>query len=53
MVTNLPPSLRPVRDVRAIHWIKAARKDFEEFPPGARDDLLDALTADTRRSPSR
>ena len=29
---------------REISWIKAARKDFEGFPPGARDTLLDALT---------
>jgi phage-related protein len=45
VVTNLPPSLQSTRNVRAIHWIKAARKDFEDFPRGARDDLLDALTA--------
>jgi phage-related protein len=25
--------------------MKAARKDFEDFPQAARDDLLDALTA--------
>jgi phage-related protein len=34
-----------IRNTRPIHWIKAARKDFEDFPQGARDDLLDALTA--------
>lgn len=33
------------RNTRPIRWIKAARKDFEDFPQGARDDLLDALTA--------
>ena len=33
-----------VRDTRAISWIKAARKDFEAFPEGARDKGLDALT---------
>ena len=33
------------RNTRPIYWIKAARRDFEEFPQGARDDLLDALTA--------
>ena len=32
------------RSTRPIQWIKAARKDFEDFPPGARDALLDALT---------
>ena len=34
-----------MRNTGPIHWIKAARKDFEGFPQGARDDLLDALTA--------
>jgi phage-related protein len=33
------------RNTRPISWIKAARKDFDDFPQGARDDLLDALTA--------
>ena len=33
-----------IRDTRPIRWIKAARKDFEDFPPEARDHLLDALT---------
>jgi hypothetical protein len=33
------------RNTRAVCWINAARKDFEDFPQGARDDLLDALTA--------
>ncbi len=32
------------RDVRPISWIKAAKKDFEDFPTGAQDDLLRALT---------
>jgi phage-related protein len=43
MVTNLP-TYGVSRNTRPINWIKAARKDFEEFPTGARDDLLDALT---------
>jgi len=34
-----------MRDTRPISWIKAARKDFADFPPAARDELLDALTA--------
>jgi phage-related protein len=34
-----------IRNTRPIRWVKAARKDFEDFPQGARDDLLDALTA--------
>jgi phage-related protein len=33
-----------VRKTRPIQWIKAARKDFEEFPLGARQDLARALT---------
>jgi phage-related protein len=33
------------RAVRPISWIKAARKDFQGFPLGAKDDLLDALSA--------
>ncbi len=34
-----------IRNTRSIQWMKAARKDLEDFPQGARDDLLDALTA--------
>jgi phage-related protein len=33
-----------VRDTRKISWIKAARKDFEEFPKDVQSDMLDALT---------
>lgn len=33
-----------LRETRPIQWIKAARKDFLEFPREARDHLLDALT---------
>lgn len=33
------------RNTRPISWIKAARRDFEEFPKGAQGDLLEALTA--------
>lgn len=33
-----------VHNTRPVHWIKAARKDFEDFPQEARDNLLDALT---------
>ena len=32
------------RKTRPIAWIKAARKDFEEFPSGAQQDLARALT---------
>ena len=38
---NIPFLARPTRNVV---WIKAARKDFETFPPGARSQLLVALT---------
>jgi len=34
----------PSRNTRPISWIKAARKDFEAFPKGARDEILRALT---------
>lgn len=29
---------------RPISWVKAARKDFEAFPPGAQQEALLALT---------
>ena len=32
-----------VRDTRRISWIKAARKEFEKFPEGARLEILRAL----------
>ncbi|MCE3250491.1 MAG: hypothetical protein K0R41_4316 [Geminicoccaceae bacterium] len=32
------------RDTRAISWVKAARKDFERFPRGARTHIEAALT---------
>jgi phage-related protein len=33
-----------MRNTRPIVWLKAARRDFEDFPDKARDKLLDALT---------
>ena len=33
-----------MRDTRKISWIKAARRDFEEFPNEVQSDMLDALT---------
>jgi phage-related protein len=30
--------------MRNISWIKAARRDFEEFPNDVQSDMLDALT---------
>src|SRR5512144_474841 len=32
------------RDTRPLSWIKAARKDFETFPQGARLEIERALT---------
>ena len=34
----------PRPTLRTISWIKAARRDFEAFPPGAIDRALAALT---------
>ncbi|MFY9629644.1 MAG: type II toxin-antitoxin system RelE/ParE family toxin [Methylocystis sp.] len=31
-------------NTRAISWVKAARKDFEEFPEDVQSDAFDALT---------
>jgi phage-related protein len=33
-----------MRNTRPIVWLKAVRRDFEDFPEKARDRLLDALT---------
>src|SRR5882757_6700501 len=33
-----------MRDTRKISWIKAARRDFEQFPDDVQGDMLDALT---------
>jgi phage-related protein len=33
-----------MRDARPISWIKAARRDFEQFPKDVRSDMQDALT---------
>jgi len=33
-----------MKDTRRISWIKAARKEFEEFPEDVQSDMLDALT---------
>jgi phage-related protein len=32
------------RRTRPISWIKAALKDFQDFPKGAKDVILGALT---------
>jgi phage-related protein len=33
-----------MRNTRSTVWLKAARRDLEDFPDGAKDRLLDALT---------
>jgi phage-related protein len=33
-----------MRNTRPISWIKAARRDFEEFPDEVQDNMLNALT---------
>ena len=33
-----------MRDTKPISWVKAARRDFEEFPEAVQSDMLDALT---------
>ncbi len=38
------PPLSMTRPTRPISWIKAAKKDFEEFPKLVRDDALEALS---------
>lgn len=37
-------NIRLMRITRPISWIKAARKNFEEFPEDVQSDILDALT---------
>ena len=33
-----------MRDARPVSWIKAARKEFEQFPGDVQSDMRDALT---------
>ncbi len=33
-----------MRNTRPISWVKAARRDFEEFPDVVQEDMLSALT---------
>ena len=37
-------NIQPMKNTRPISWIKAARRDFEEFPDEVQDDMLNALT---------
>lgn len=36
--------MRRMKKTRPISWIKAARRDFEEFPEGVQGAMLNALT---------
>jgi len=40
---EMPPKTEPIK-TRPISWIKAALKDFSEFPEGAKAIFLTALT---------
>jgi phage-related protein len=42
LLTNLSTGLK-CSGMRNISWIKAARRDFEEFPVDVQSDMLDAL----------
>ena len=33
-----------LRNSRPVSWLKGARKDFEDFPPGAQIEMAQALT---------
>ena len=44
VLSNMSTSPMRSSDTRPISWIKAARKAFEAFPKGARDEMLRALT---------
>ncbi len=37
-------NIKRMRNTRPISWIKAARRDFEEFPEDVQGDMLSALT---------
>lgn len=41
-----------MRDTRSISWIKAARRDFLEFPEAVQTDMLSALTVAAEGSKS-
>ena len=44
MYDNIELSMAETRKTRPVSWIKAALRDFEEFPEGAKSILLGALT---------
>lgn len=37
-------NIKCMRDTRPVSWIKAARRDFEDFPEDVQNDMLSALT---------
>ena len=37
-------NIHTMKNTRPVSWIKAARKDFEEFPEHVQRDMLNALT---------
>jgi phage-related protein len=37
-------NMRQMRNTRNVSWIRAARRDFEDFPNDVQSDMLDALT---------
>lgn len=41
---NIGLAMAETRKTRPVSWIKAALKDFDEFPEGAKSVLLGALT---------
>ena len=41
---NIKSLMAETRKTRPVSWIKAALRDFEEFPEGAKSILLGALT---------
>jgi len=43
VVTNVS-TLESMRQTRPISWIKAARRDFEEFPEDVQGYMMNALT---------
>jgi predicted XRE-type DNA-binding protein len=45
-------NIKRMRNTRPISWIKAARRDFEEFPEEVRDNMLSALTIAAESSKS-
>jgi phage-related protein len=36
--------MQSMRDARPVSWIKAARREFEQFPEDVQSDVRDALT---------